>query len=227
VSNISPVTQLGNQTSGDTNPLQQATGGQDLASQDVFLQLLMAQLQNQDPLDPMDNQQFLSQIAQLTTVEQLKTANSNLQTLQLYQMSINNAQSVSMIGRQIKAAGNSFQLASEGGDASLQYRLKSDAATVKITIYNQNQQAVRTIELTGVKQGEQSVTWDGHNSDNSPLAAGEYTFTVTAQDAQGNSVQADTFITGTVTGVVFEDGVPKLKIGDHTVSMGDIYSVGQ
>ena len=206
---------------------QQVGAKQDLASQDVFIELLMAQMQHQDPLDPIDNQQFVTQLAQLSTVEQLRSVNSNLEMLQLYQSSINNAQAVTMIGKQIKAAGDSCTLSSSGGDAELSFNLAADAATVKVNISDANGNPVRSLDLSNLKKGDQTVTWNGLNSDGSPMDAGEYTFSVSATDTEGTPVTAETFISGVVDGVTFESGVPMLHIGDHKVSMGEIYEVTQ
>lgn len=208
-------------------PTTTATAGtSDLMTEDVFLELLMTEMQYQDPLDPMDNQQFLTQLSQLTTVEELRSANSNLETLQLYQASINNAQSVSLIGKEIRAAGDTINLTDER-DAEFSFDLQSDAQVVTITIYDANDKAVRTITKNNLEEGLQILSWDGLNNDNSPMDAGEYTFTVTAEDSDGNSVTATTLISGTVTGVSFDSGTPMLHIGSQQVTMGDILEVKQ
>ncbi|HPQ69729.1 MAG TPA: FlgD immunoglobulin-like domain containing protein [bacterium] len=199
----------------------------DLMTEEVFLELLMTEMQYQDPLDPMDNQQFLSQLSQLTTVEELRSANTNLETLQLYQASINNAQSVSLIGKEIRAAGDTINLTDDEDDAEFSFDLQGDAQVVTITIYDANDKAVRSITKNNLEEGLQVLSWDGLNNDGSPMDAGEYTFTVTAEDADGNSVTATTLISGIVTGVSFDSGTPVLHIGSQQVTMGDIMEVMQ
>jgi len=196
-------------------------------TEEVFLELLMTEMQYQDPLDPMDNQQFLSQLSQLTTVEELRSANTNLETLQLYQASINNAQSVSLIGKEIRAAGDTINLTDDEDDAEFSFDLQGDAQVVTITIYDANDKAVRSITKNNLEEGLQVLSWDGLNNDGSPMDAGEYTFTVTAEDADGNSVTATTLISGIVTGVSFDSGTPVLHIGSQQVTMGDIMEVMQ
>lgn len=204
----------------------ESTGTSDLMTEEVFMELLMAEMQYQDPLDPMDNQQFLTQLSQLTTVEELRSANNNLETLQLYQASINNAQSVSLIGKEVRAAGDTITLTDEG-DAEYSFDLQGDAQVATITIYDVDENAVRTITKSDLEKGLQVLSWDGLNNDGSPMDAGEYTFSVTAEDADGNSVTATTLINGIVTGLSFDSGTPMLHIGSQKVTMGDILEVKQ
>lgn len=196
----------------------------DLTDKTVFINLMMTQMKNQDPLDPMDNQQFLSQLAQLTTVEELRNANTNLESLALYSSSMNNAQAVSLIGKTIRANGNSFDY-DGNGSATMKYKLDGDAAKVSVTVYDSEGALVKTIELGSQSSGQQSVTWDGTNFDGSPLEAGNYTYKVTATDTAKETVNASTFITGTIDSIAYENGAPVLKIGDNEVKMGDILEV--
>ncbi len=196
----------------------------DLVNQEVFMELMMAELQHQDPLDPMENQEFLNQIAMLTSVEQLRDANANLETLQLYQSSINNAQSVSMMGKTVKAAGDAFQYSGEGS-VDLDFLLGTDAASGTVTIFDSEGYAVRTIELGNLDEGDQEVSWNGLNDDGSPMAAGEYTYKVSATDGDQNSVSAQTFIRGVVEGITFESGIPLLHVGSHKVTMGEVLEI--
>ncbi|NLH51157.1 MAG: hypothetical protein GX444_21490 [Myxococcales bacterium] len=196
----------------------------DLTDPEVFINLLIEEMKNQDPLDPMSNQEYVAQLAQLSLVEQTRTINTNLETLQLFQSSINNAQSVSMIGKEVKASGDSFYFDGDG-TATLKYQLDEDAATVTIKVYKSDGTLQRTLQLGSQESGEQTAEWDGANNDGSPLDAGNYTFAVTATDAEGNAVTASTYLTGRVTGIVFKDGVPYMQIGSQEVTMGDILEI--
>jgi flagellar basal-body rod modification protein FlgD len=172
----------------------------------------------------MENQEFVSQLAQISSVEQLQTVNSNLQMLSLYQSSINNAQAVSLIGKNIKASGDSVAYDGDGS-TELSYKLDKPAAKVTITISDAKGNVVRTLELTNVSQGEQSATWDGTNMDGSPMEEGDYAYKVTAVDTSGGTVGATTYISGLVQSITFENGAPVLMVGSHKVSMGDILEV--
>ncbi len=199
----------------------------DMLDKEVFLNLLMTQMKQQDPLDPMDNQQFLDQLASLATVEELRTSNDNLATLQLYQSSINNAQSVSMIGKEVRATGDVVGLDHDGDDAKLHFLLSGEAKSAEITIYNAKGTVVRTITASDLDEGMNKVGWNGLDRNGSPMPAGDYTFEVKATGADGSSVSATTLISGRVDGVSFGSGGPELLIDGQKVMIGDVYEVAE
>ncbi len=192
---------------------------------DAFFQLLVAQLQNQDPFKPMDSTEFTSQLAQFSQLEKLDNMGTTLKYLQLYLSSLNNAQTVDFIGKDIEASGNSVQL-SDRGSVSLSYELKGDASSVTISIYDKNKQLVRTVEAGHQNSGRQELVWNGENSAGNKLAAGTYTFESSAKDAAGSAVEATTYLRGVVTGISFEGGVTYLELGDQKVTIGDVIKVG-
>ena len=204
-----------------------ATGGasQDsLLDKDVFMTLLIQQLQNQDPLDPMDNQEMTAQLAQLTSLEELQKVNGNLETLQMYESSLNNAQSVSLIGKYVRAVGDQVTLGDEGS-ASVPFYLADDAASVTVEILNEDGDTVKVIEMQNVSAGDNETVWDGTNTSGTEMDPGTYTYNVTAKDTEGNAVAVDTFFEGVVESVRFEGGVPILVIDGQEVSAGDIYEI--
>jgi len=191
---------------------------------DMFFQLLLTQLQNQNPLNPMDGTEFTAQLAQFSQLEQLTNMNNTLDFLQLYLASLNNAQAVDFIGKEIEANGDSTQL-SEGGSASINYELMDDAYSVIIKIYDQNMQLLRTVELGSQNSGGQEWVWDGKDSGGKQVDAGTYTFEVSATDVDGEEVAVNTYLRGIVTGVTFEDGITYLMLGTQKVVIGDVIKV--
>ncbi|MCC6156476.1 MAG: hypothetical protein IT350_00365 [Deltaproteobacteria bacterium] len=199
----------------------------DMLDKEVFLNLLMTQMKQQDPLDPMDNQQFLDQLASLATVEELRTSNANLATLQLYQSSINNAQSVSMIGKEVRASGDTMRLAHDGDSTKLHFLLEGEAKDAEITIYNAKGTVVRTITANELEEGINRVSFNGLDRNGSPLPAGDYKFEVKANGGDGTSVTATTLISGRVEAVSFDSGGPELMIDGQKVMIGDVYEVAE
>ncbi len=204
----------------------ESSATEDLMDEEVFLNLLVTQLQNQDPLDPMSNQDFLMQLATLSQVEEQRTMNDNLETLQLYQSSINNAQSLALIGKEVIASGDTVSL-ERGEEKDLHFYLDADAAEVEITIYNESGSVVRQITKSEMDSGDQVVAWDGKDRNNSPLDSGVYTFEVTATNDAGDSVAVQTMISGLVTSVSFANGAPELEIDGQKVVFGNLYEVKQ
>ena len=201
-----------------------ATGGTSEANQDMFFKLLITQLQNQDPTNPMDGTEFTAQLAQFSQLEKLDTMNSSLDYLQLYLASLNNAQTVDFIGKEIMARGNAVEL-DAGSSADLSYSLAENAHTVTIEIVDEDGQVVRSLERGPQNAGNQTVNWDGNDSNVNHAGAGVYTFTITATDADGGAVETSTFLTGVVDSVTFEDGITYLLVGKRKVAIGDIITV--
>ena len=104
-----------------------------ILGKDDFLNLLVTQLQHQDPLNPADSTEFTAQLAQFSSLEQLNNINDNLENMEQFQASVTNSQAVSYIGREITARGNSVQLES-GQPAECQFELEADAALAVISI---------------------------------------------------------------------------------------------
>lgn len=192
--------------------------------QDTFFRLLLTQLQNQDPFNPMNSADMTAQLAQFSQLEQLNNMGTSLDFLRLYLASINNAQAVDFIGKEIEAKGDSIQL-SEGVSASISYELMDDAGSVVIKIYDQNMQLVKTVELGSQSSGRQEWSWDGKDKEGNQVETGIYTFEVSANDLDGEEVAVNTYLRGTVTGVTFEDGITYLMLGNHKVAIGDVIKV--
>ncbi len=187
---------------------------------DDFLKMMLAQLQNQDPLNPLDGTDFTAQLAQFSSLEQLTNMNTQLETLGLYQSSLNNAQSVNLIGKEVTAQGNTIE--AEGASAGLAYNLSEDADKVVVRIYDMEDNLVDTLEVGGQTEGEHSIVWDC-----SDIGSGNYTFEVSAINVDGDAMPAYTMITGEVTGVTFKEGFPFLSVNGQDVPLGDVIFVNE
>jgi flagellar basal-body rod modification protein FlgD len=204
---------------GTSESLQTLQTSATTMGKDDFLKMMIAQLQHQDPLNPLDGTDFTAQLAQFSSLEQLSNMSSQLETLGLYQSSLNNTQSVSLLGKEITAIGNVIKV--DGASVDLAYNL-SETANVTIRIYDEGANLVDTLEPGTRQEGENSVTWDC-----SGVAAGNYTFDVSAKDANGNAISAYTMLTGKVTGVSFEEGFPVLSVNGQDISFGNVISVNE
>jgi flagellar basal-body rod modification protein FlgD len=188
---------------------------------DTFLSLLTTQLQNQDPLDPLDTNEFTQQLVEFSGVEQQLDTNSYLQTLvQSTQNSQNNA-AVSYIGKQITSSGLDSDLSN--GQAIWSYNAP-EPATVTATIKDSSGNQVYT-ETGQVDAGPGQFNWDGVGSDGTTEPSGTYTISMTATDANGKIVDIDTQTTGVVTGVDLTGAQPNLLIGNQSIKMSDVTSV--
>ena len=189
-----------------------------------FLLLLVTQLQYQDPMDPMENTEFTAQLAQFSSLEEMYNMNDNLQSLLLYQASINNSQAVSFIGKDVSAVGNEIAI-NDGVPEDIYYDLAEDATEVTISIYDSDGELVRSIVTDPQEAGEQVVQWDGEDDDGNELPDGTYSCTITAKNEEGEIVSANTYIKGTVTGVTFEDGIVYLMLGDRMLTLSEVIKI--
>ncbi|MEK6590094.1 MAG: flagellar hook capping FlgD N-terminal domain-containing protein [Nitrospinota bacterium] len=191
---------------------------------DAFLTMLVAQMKNQDPLNPVENTEFTAQLAQFSSLEQMFNVNENLKNIEMIQSSLNNTQAVNIIGKEVKAEGNSVKL-SDAKSVPINYKLSSGAHEVKINIYSSRGELLRTISEISKDAGEQSLIWDGKDGKGNSLPDGIYSFMVSARGPSGNEVGVSTLIKGQVTGVSFENGNTLLSIEGQKVSLGSVIEV--
>lgn len=208
---------------GDTSQL---VSGADIIDKDEFMQLLVTQLQNQDPLNPMENYEFTSQMAQFASLEQLQNINGNLDSLHRYQTALFNENAVSFIGNTVKTVDNSINL-NNGSPVDLNLILEYDASEIYISIYDANNNLVRTIERIGTfNAGEQSLRWDGQNDDGNPVPDGKYSCEIRAVASDGTNFSGTPFYEGQITSVHFStDGTAYLSSDDRKINVGSIIEV--
>jgi flagellar basal-body rod modification protein FlgD len=197
-----------------------ATGSSEL-NKDTFLKLLTTQLQNQDPLNPMNNEEFVAQLAQFSSLEQLQGVNSQLENLNLVNTSMNNASMVNLMGQDVVAASDTFHYDGEGG-TDLMYNASESFSSGSVVIRNEDGTVVDTIELSAGSAGEQTLSWDGTDQSGQALPEGNYTFSMTASNENGDAVAITTLIKGTIDEMAFENGVPQPSVNGVPVSVGNI-----
>ena len=188
--------------------------------QDDFLKMLIAQLQNQDPLNPLQGADFAAQLAQFSSLDQLTQINTQLSNLASSFSSANNSQAVSLIGDEVVANGNSITVS--GTSTTLAYNLSQNAQQGTIKIYDAQGNLVKTLTFGQQQAGNNMMNWDTSN-----VTPGTYTFTVSAKDSNGNSVSANTMMTGLVTGVTFKSNVPYLSVNGQDVALSDVIYIAK
>lgn len=202
------------------------TEDQTSLDKDDFLTLLLAQMQNQDPLNPQDNTEYLSQLAQLSSLESLQNIDDSLYDLGVAQMAGTNSQAVSYIGKTVKAAGQNVTVNSdETVAAEMIYELGENAESTDVTITNSDGDIVRVIKAGSKESGEHTVEWDGTDENGNKVPEGEYHFDVAAVNSDGDSVDAAYYTKGEVTGITYENGYPELYIGGIKVVLGNVVEV--
>ena len=192
-------------------------------AQSRFMKLLVTQMQNQDPMSPMDNAQLTTQIAQLNTVTGINQLNTTMQSMLAGVQSNQTLQATSLIGHSVLVPGDSATLAQ--GQSVMAFELPQAADTVKLTIRDSNGTAVRTQALGTQSTGQHSVSWDGTTDTGSTAPDGSYSFEVQAS-SNGQQVTATTLTLGQVASVSIASGKVSLSIpavGD--VALADVRQV--
>jgi flagellar basal-body rod modification protein FlgD len=192
------------------------------ATQDKFLNLLVAQLKNQDPLSPMDNAQVTSQLAQINTVQGIESLNTTLQTLMGSYSTSQSMQAASMVGRYIFTDGNKMNLAD--GAAVAGVTLDSPADKVTITVTSPSGQVVHTATMDNLDAGTNTFQWDGKTDSGAASAAGQYTFAITATN-QGQKVTSTPLAVSMVDSVINNASGPLLHTSTGSVTWDKVKQV--
>ena len=140
---------------------------------DDFLKLLLAELENQDPTDPVDTSEMISEFSTLSQVAQGEETNNYLETISQYITSMNNSQAVSFIGKTISYSGDEIAV-SDGTSGNVSYTLASDASDVSVTIYDAAGNTVNKIDLGSISAGTYSFSWDCTDKNGLTVEDGDY-----------------------------------------------------
>ena len=198
-------------------------GSVDLASTfNNFLLLLTTQLQNQDPLSPLDTNQFTEQLVQFTNVEQAIKTNAKLDQLIYLQGTNQLTGALDYVGKTVEV--DSVVLDLSDGAATMTYDLASNAEDATIEIMDEDGNVVRTLTVEGTA-GRHEVTWDGKDGSGATLPDGLYGFVVKAVDSEGRTVPARQGTTGRVTAIEMIDGDVTISMGRLQVSIGRIMAI--
>lgn len=214
---ISNITNLTNAANTSSSSL---TSSASNLGQDEFMTMLLAQLKNQNPLDPMDGKDFAAQLAQFSSLQQLSNLNTTMSSLPTYLKAFSNAQMVGMIGNEAVAKGNT--IAVSGSSTNIIFSLPSDIQSGTIKIYNTSGSQVGTANLGSLKSGINKIAWNTSN-----VATGNYTFEISAVDQSGNAVTAEKLFSGTVTGASFKDSEAYLTIGGQEVAFSNVVAINK
>lgn len=190
------------------------------ANYDTFLKLLTAQLQNQDPLSPMDSNQFTQQLVMYSQVEQQITTNDNLSSLISLQKTAAGANAVSYLGRTAYTQGGDTSLSD--GSATWRYTMPADAASVTINVADANGHTVYTTSAGTADLGDHDFSWNGKNNAGVTQANGTYTMSIVAKDASGKTLTPTINGVGVVKEINMSGTDPQVTVGARSVSLSDI-----
>lgn len=214
-----PTQALLDSVNGTKNSAKTSTDG----TQDRFLKLLVTQMKNQDPLNPMDNAQVTSQMAQLSTVSGIDKLNTTMESLIGSVQTAQSYQASSMIGHNVLVAGNELSTTGTGGFFGVDLPVGADKLTVNII--NAAGATVRTLLLGAQDAGTLPLNWDGYADDGSIAPTGSYKFDVTAS-VSGQNVAVEALSYAKVMSISNGSGGIKLNLSNlSSVSTSDVKEI--
>lgn len=217
-SDISGINTLLAQTSSQTVETEE-----DPLGRDAFLTMLVTQLKNQDPLNPMQGADFSAQLAQFSSLEQLFNVNDNLESIQGSFDSDSDANILDFIGKEVLSLDDTLRL--EGGAQTGGYYHLEEAATIVVNIYDSLGNPMAQLTEGSQEAGTHEVNWDGVDLLGDYHTDGEYQYEVMALGADGLYTPVETGISGKITGVTFEQGETYLLMDDLLVDPASVVRV--
>ncbi|PZO05101.1 MAG: flagellar hook capping protein [Alphaproteobacteria bacterium] len=194
---------------------------------ETFLQLLTTQLKNQDPLSPLDSNEFTAQLTQMSGVEQQLLTNDLLTSLLAAQQGGGGLSSASTyIGKEATAAWSATELSE--GSAKWSYELGTSASTAKLEIVDGSGRVVWSGDAPSRQEGISDFVWDGKTTNGTQLPdGGVYTLKVSAQNAGGGTIESQVLTRGRVTGIELYEGQPYLTIGQSIVPLSSVIALDE
>ena len=216
------------QSSSSSSSSSSADAANALASQQIagnfqsFLQLLTTQLQNQNPLDPLDTNQFTQQLVEFAGVQQQLNTNSSLSTLVSLQQTAQSTQALTFVGKTATVSGSTATMTNSSATWNLDI---PSNCTMTVTITNGSGQTVFTSNYPATEGNGQPFTWNGQGNDGTQWPDGQYKLTATAADSSGNSVAVSTDVQGVVSSVDLTQTPPMLTINGQSYTINQIKGI--
>ncbi len=182
---------------------------------DAFLKILAVQLENQDPLDPVDQKKFASELAQFSQLEQLTNMNQKMDKLTEDVPERMKFHGAAFLGREVSSSGNNIQYDGRSERVEVPFFLKQDVEKLMVRIYDDKNQMIKQFEKDAHSAGSHNMIWDGLDGSNRFATKGNYRIEVWGWDKNFERFKADTKTKGVVTGVSFENGQTVLQVDNN------------
>ena len=199
--------------------------GNNSLDKDAFLKLLLTQMKNQDPTNPLKSHEMSAQLAQFTSLEKLTNIDESIKGLRKEQQPTQNFESLNLIGKMVSGDSSKVLRMEPSQTHTLRFQLKNDAAKVKVEIKDADANVIRTLEFNNLKAGRNEVTWNGQLEDGTPARVGEYQLNIYARNSFGKKVWAETRFEGMIDGLTFTPTGPLLQVGRQQIRMSDVEKI--
>lgn len=199
--------------------------GSDKLDKDAFMKIMLVQMKNQDPTNPLKSHEMAAQLAQFTQLEQLQNINTNLDEMKAQAKPAESFQSLALIGKVVSGDSSKLYRTKGDRDHGISFNLPAHAKNVKIKITNELGDEVRSVTLNNLKLGNNNWKWNGKDDKEKVLPAGNYQAHIEASGTNEGKLAVKTDFEGAITGVTFTPSGTLLMVGDQAVRLQDVRKI--
>lgn len=208
----------------DPGKKMRATGNNQL-DKDAFFKLMLAQMKNQDPTNPMQSHEMAAQLAQFSSLEQLNNIGSGIESLAKAQSGTGNFGALGFIGKMVSGDASKVGRAAGDTEHGFNFTLGGDAAGVKVEVKDSTGKVVRNLDFGNMKKGANSIRWNGMTEEGVPARPGEYRFSVEAKNGNGAKVFAKSAFEGRISGIDFTAQGPMVIVNGQSIRLSDVKKI--
>jgi flagellar basal-body rod modification protein FlgD len=192
---------------------------------DAFFKLMLTQLKNQDPMNPLKNHEMAAQLAQFSTLEQMNNMNSTLTKIEGKNSEPQNFQALNLIGKTV--AGDSSKVTRTQFDKAHEFNFTApqELTEANVKVLNQKGESVREYRMNNLKAGANKISWNGETDSGEKAQPGDYQFKITATGKGGQKLNVKTDFEGQITGISFSAEGPVLQVGSQSLKMRDVRQI--
>lgn len=208
----------------DPSKKMRAVGNSELGK-DAFMSLLLTQMKNQDPTNPLKSHEMAAQLAQFTSLEKLNNINEGINNLRKDNQPDHNFQALQFIGKSVTMDNSKIMRTEEGEQHELRFVLPQDSQKTNVEIKDANGTVIRKLEIKNLKAGPNTIQWNGKTEEGTTAAKGDYAMNVEAWGSNGRKLAVTTKADGIITGVNFTAHGAQLLMGKQVISLADVKSI--
>lgn len=201
------------------------TVGNNQLNKDAFMSLLLTQMKNQDPTNPLKSHEMAAQLAQFTQLEKLTNIDQSINSLRNDQKPSLNYQALNLIGKAVNTDNSKITRTETTQNHEIRFNLAASAQNVEVTIKDLNGTELRKLTFPNLKEGKNELNWNGQMEDGTAAPIGDYVADIQAVASNGKKIYVESKIAGTITGVNFTPKGPQLLVGKQVVNLSDVKSI--
>ena len=201
------------------------TVGNNQLDKDAFMSLLLTQMKNQDPTNPLKSHEMAAQLAQFTSLEKLTNIDSGIEKLNTAKDPSKNFDALSFIGKSVVTDSSELNHSNVNEMHDLNFKLAGTAVKADIQVKDAGGNVVRNLSMNNLASGKNTFNWNGVMDDGTPAPVGDYTFSVTAKSSNGSKIHTETRFEGVVTGVNFTSKGPQVMVGKQVIDLADVKTI--